>query len=144
MMKNGWKSVKAGRMIFNLSLMQHSRKTRKKDNKSMLFLILYLHQRISNYWMNLTCFTAISSKRLAKFAPGWGFPVKNDPLGFFNFFSIEFTACLKPPSKDNQRKASYPKMHQRDQWAGWTQIMWSCRIGEEQRPYPIPYYFSGL
>ena len=65
--------------------------------------------------MNLTRFIAISSKRLAKFAPGYGFPVNNGPVGFFNFFSIDFTACLKPSCKDNQRKASFPRMHQRDQ-----------------------------
>ena len=39
--------------------------------------------------------------------------------------SIEFAACLKPPSKDNHRKASYARTQHRDQGANWTLIMQS-------------------
>ena len=38
----------------------------------------------------------------------------------FNFFPRKFAACSKPPSRDNYRKASYPRTQQRDQGAGWT------------------------
>ena len=38
----------------------------------------------------------------------------------FDFFPRKFVACSKPPSRDNYRKASYPRTHQRDQGAGWT------------------------
>ena len=38
----------------------------------------------------------------------------------FVLFPRKFAACLKPPSRDNHRKASYPKMQQRDQDAGLT------------------------
>jgi len=32
--------------------------------------------------------------------------------------TTEFAACLKPPSRDNYRKAPYPKTQQRVRW-GW-------------------------
>ena len=36
--------------------------------------------------------------------------VSNHPIvNFFEFLSNEFAACSKPPSRDNDRKASYPK-----------------------------------
>ena len=38
----------------------------------------------------------------------------------FDFFPRKFAACLKPPSRDNYRKAFYPRTQQRDQGAGWT------------------------
>ena len=38
----------------------------------------------------------------------------------FDFFPRKFAACSKPPSRDNYRKASYPRTQQRDQGAGWT------------------------
>ena len=38
----------------------------------------------------------------------------------FDFFPCKFTACLKPPSRNNHRKALYPKTQQRDQGAGST------------------------
>ena len=47
----------------------------------------------------------------------------NVHVDFFKFFSIEFAACSKPPSRDNHRKASYPKTQQRDQGAGWTHMI---------------------
>ena len=37
---------------------------------------------------------------------------------FFEFLSSKFAACLKPPSRDNHRKASYPTTQQCDQGAG--------------------------
>ena len=42
----------------------------------------------------------------------------NVPADFFEFLPTEFAACSKPPSKDNRRKAPYPKTQQRDQGAG--------------------------
>ena len=38
----------------------------------------------------------------------------------FDFFLHKFAACSKPLSRDNHRKASYPRTQQRDQGAGWT------------------------
>ena len=32
----------------------------------------------------------------------------NIAMGFFKLLSTEFAASLKPPSRDNHRKASYP------------------------------------
>ena len=40
----------------------------------------------------------------------------------FDFFPHEFAACSKPLSRDNHRKASYPRTQQRDQGAGWTHV----------------------
>ena len=37
---------------------------------------------------------------------------------FFKFLSTKFAAFLEPPSRDNNRKASYLKTQQRDQGAG--------------------------
>ena len=45
------------------------------------------------------------------------------PVNSLKFLSTEFAACTKPPSRDNHRKASYPRMQQRDQGTGRTQIM---------------------
>ena len=39
-------------------------------------------------------------------------------MDFFELLSTKFTACSKPPSRDNYRKASYPRTQQRDQ-QGW-------------------------
>ena len=36
----------------------------------------------------------------------------------FDFFPHKFAACSKPLNRDNYRKASYPRMQQRDQGAG--------------------------
>ena len=41
----------------------------------------------------------------------------NVTLDFFKFLSTEFAACSKSPSKDNYRKASYPRMQL--QGPGW-------------------------
>ena len=41
----------------------------------------------------------------------------NVPEGFFEFLSTEYAACSKSPSKDNHRKASFPRTKQRDQGA---------------------------
>ena len=46
------------------------------------------------------------------------FPWSNVPVDFFEFLSTKFAACSKPPSRDNHRKASYPRTQQRDQGAG--------------------------
>ena len=35
--------------------------------------------------------------------------------GFFEFLSMEFAACSKPPSRDNHQKASDPRTPHRDQ-----------------------------
>jgi len=37
---------------------------------------------------------------------------------FLWFLSTKFAACSKPPSRDNHRKASYPRTQQRVRW-GW-------------------------
>ena len=39
-------------------------------------------------------------------------------VDFFKFLLTEFAACSKPPSRDNYRKTSYPRMQERDQGAG--------------------------
>ena len=44
---------------------------------------------------------------------------------FFEFMSTKFAACSKPPSRDNYRKASYPRTQQRDQGG----------VGVEPRPF---------
>ena len=52
--------------------------------------------------------------------------VSNDPMFlcfFFEFLSTEFAACSKLLSRDNHRKASYPRTQQRDQGGGWTQTI---------------------
>ena len=36
----------------------------------------------------------------------------------FDFLPHKFAACSNPPSRDNHRKASYPRTQQRDQGAG--------------------------
>ena len=51
------------------------------------------------------------------------FQWSNVPVNFFKFLSTKFAAGLKPPSRDNYRKTSYPRTQQRDQGAGWTQII---------------------
>ena len=38
----------------------------------------------------------------------------------FDFLPRKFAACSKPPSRDNYRKASYPRTQQGDQGTGWT------------------------
>ena len=47
--------------------------------------------------------------------------ISSDPINvtvdFYEFLSAEFAACSKPPSRDNLRKASYPRTRQRDQGA---------------------------
>ena len=45
--------------------------------------------------------------------------VSSDPMFQWNskIFSIEFAARSKPPSRDNHRKAFYPRTQQRDQGA---------------------------
>ena len=40
------------------------------------------------------------------------------PVDVLTFFPRKFAACSKPPSRDNYRKASYPRTQQRDQGAG--------------------------
>ena len=47
-------------------------------------------------------------------------PFSKLSCGRFDFFPRKFAACSKPPSRDNYRKASYPRTQQRDQGAGWT------------------------
>ena len=47
----------------------------------------------------------------------WPFPKLSSRR--FDFFPRKFAACSKPPSRDNYRKVSYPRVQQRDQNAGW-------------------------
>ena len=54
----------------------------------------------------------------------------------FDFFPRKFAACLKPPSRDNYRKASYPRTQQRDQGAGWTHDP-AIRVVVKTTPLPI-------
>ena len=39
--------------------------------------------------------------------------------GFLQILSTEFAACSKPPSRNNHRKASYPRTQQRDHLNLW-------------------------
>ena len=39
-----------------------------------------------------------------------------------DFFPHKFATCSKPLSRDNHRKASYPRTQQHDQGAGWTHV----------------------
>ena len=54
----------------------------------------------------------------------------------FDFFPRKFAACSKPPSRDNYRKASYPRTQQRDQGAGWTHDP-AIRVVVKTTPLPI-------
>ena len=54
----------------------------------------------------------------------------------FDFFPRKFAACSKPPSRDNYRKASYPRTQQRDQGAGWTHDP-AIRVVVITTPLPI-------
>ena len=54
----------------------------------------------------------------------------------FDFFPRKFAACSKPPSRDNYRKASYPRTQQRDQGAGWTHDP-TIRVVVNTTPLPI-------
>ena len=54
----------------------------------------------------------------------------------FDFFSRKFAACSKPPSRDNYRKASYPRTQQRDQGGGWTHDP-AIRVVVKTTPLPI-------
>ena len=47
----------------------------------------------------------------------------NVSVDFFEFLFTKFDAYSKPPSRDIYRKGSYPRTQQRNQGAGWTQIM---------------------
>ena len=40
----------------------------------------------------------------------------------FDFFPHKFAACSKPLSRDNRRKASYPRTQQHDQDVRWTHV----------------------
>ena len=46
------------------------------------------------------------------------FQRSNVPVNFFEFLPTESAACSEPPSRDNSRKAFYPRTHQRNQGAG--------------------------
>ena len=54
----------------------------------------------------------------------------------FDFFPRKFAACSKPPSRDNYRKASYPRTQQREQGAGWTHDP-AIRVVVKTTPIPI-------
>ena len=54
----------------------------------------------------------------------------------FDFFPRKFATCSKPPSRDNYRKASYPRTQQRDQGAGWTHDS-AIRVVVKTTPLPI-------
>ena len=41
----------------------------------------------------------------------------------FGFFPLKLAACSKPPSRENHRKAPYPREQQREHGGGKTQIM---------------------
>ena len=58
-----------------------------------------------------------------KSEPTWKFlllilVVINIPVHFSEFLSAEFATCLKPSSRDNHRKVSYPRTQQCYQGAG--------------------------
>ena len=54
----------------------------------------------------------------------------------FDFFPRKFTVSSKPPSRDNYRKASYPRTQQRDQGAGGTHNP-AIRVVVKTTPLPI-------
>ena len=64
------------------------------------------------------------------------FEWSNVSVDFFEFLTTEFAACSKPPSRDDHRKASYPRTQQRDQSRGWTQIM---RSGSSLKRRLLPF-----
>ena len=58
------------------------------------------------------------------------------PVDVFDFFPLKFAACSKSPSRDNYRKASFPRTQQRDQGVGWTQDP-AIRVVVKTTPLPI-------
>ena len=48
------------------------------------------------------------------------FPAIQRFCGFFRIPVHKFAGCSKPPSRDNHRKASYPRTQQCDQSTNWT------------------------
>ena len=93
--------------------------------KSILFCcccayLSYCHQTASDakYWTIRALFIAVTTSRLEESAPLRSFQWSNVPVDFFELLSTEFAACSKSQSRDNHRKASYPRTQQRDQDAG--------------------------
>ena len=43
--------------------------------------------------------------------------IQDVSVDFLEFLFTEFAVCLKPPSRDNHRKASHPRTQQCDQSA---------------------------
>ena len=71
------------------------------------------HRTVSdaNCWTLRTLFISMTTPRLEEFSPALEFPlISNVSVDFFEFLPTEFAACSKPPSKDNYRKAFYPRM----------------------------------
>ena len=63
--------------------------------------------------------------------------VSDVPVDFFEFLSTEFAACSKPPSRDNYRKASYPRA-QLTAWPGCgLNPDHSIRVVVKTTPLPI-------
>ena len=61
----------------------------------------------------------------------------------FDFFPRKFAACSKPPSRDNYRKASYPRTQQRDQGASWTHDP-AIRVVVKTMPFFSFFFFSSF
>ena len=77
----------------------------------------------ANWWTISKLLNAINTSCLDQSCMLWIFQWFNIPVGFFEFLSMEFVACSKPPSRDSHCKSSYPRTHQRDQNGGLTQII---------------------
>ena len=87
----------------------------------LLLILLHIYPPVTGQRQTL------SVGRFAHFSlqlllPGWrnphllrSFQCSQVPVNFFEFLSTEFAACSKPPSRDNHRKASYPRTQERDQ-----------------------------
>ena len=70
----------------------------------------------ANYWRVRTLFITIIISWLEKSAPAKEVPVIQS-MDVFELLPNEFTACSKLLSRDNHRKAFYPRTQQRSQTA---------------------------
>ena len=63
----------------------------------------------ANYWMIRTLFIAVTTSCLNLSIPASKFPWIHVRVNFLEFLSTKVAACSKPLSRDNYRKASYPR-----------------------------------
>ena len=129
------------------------RKKKGKKKKRKLVVVAHIYPPVTGqrqtltYWTIRTLFITTVTLWLEESAHAYEFPMIQCFRGFprvlvFLWISSSscplnlLLACSKPPSRDNHRKASYPRTQQRDQGAGWTQTI---RSGSslKQRLYPF-------